>query len=94
MNHATYCEPIAVRADGESVPDFKSRARAILAERGGGCIAWGAPEEVEWVDAEPEIVILKGGSEPDASGDFASLGDVLIERANGESIREFSDPGA
>ncbi len=62
MNYATYCEPIAVRDDSESVPDFKSRARAILAERGGGCIVWGAPEEVEWVDAEPEIVEIAGAS--------------------------------
>ena len=93
MNFATWVEPIAARDDDESVPDFKVRARAILAERGGGCIAWGAPEEVEWVDAEPdpelETIVIKGGLGQDSSGDFAQFGDTLIERADGESVEAF-----
>ena len=85
--------PIAARDDDESVPDFKIRARAILAERGGGCIAWGAPEDVEWVDAEPdpepEVLTIKGGLKPDPSGDFATYGDVTVDRKPGESVEDF-----
>jgi hypothetical protein len=88
VNFATFVEPIAVRDDDESVPDFKSRAKAILAERGGGCIVWGAPEEVEWVDAEVETIVVTGGISEDASGDIAQFS-VQIERQDGESVEAF-----
>ena len=89
MNYATYVEPIAMRDESESVPDFMFRARAILAERGGGRLAWDDSEEVEWVDPAPEAVTITGGLEPDASGNFAMVGNTLVERGDGELTEAF-----
>jgi hypothetical protein len=34
-------------------------------------------------------IMIRGGLEPDASGDFAQFGDVLLEREAGETIEAF-----
>ena len=81
------------RGEEELVPDFRDRVRAVVAELGGGVLAWGAPEELEWVDAEPDpepaVLTIKGGLKPDPSGDFATYGDVTVDRKPGESVEDF-----
>ena len=89
MNFAHTGNLVFERGDGESVPDFRLRARDAVAELGGGVLAWGAPEGLEWVDAKPEVIVVKGGVAEDASGDFAQFGDTLVERAPEESIEDF-----
>jgi len=88
MNYAIFLEPLAVSEDGESVLAFKARARALLAARGGGRLAWDAPEEIEWVDSEVETIVVTGGISEDASGDIAQYS-VLVEREDGESVEAF-----
>ena len=36
-----------------------------------------------------KIISIRGGLQPDASGDFAPYGDVTVERKPGESIEDF-----
>ena len=88
MNHAHIGNLVFERDDGESVPDFRAHVRAAAAELGGGVLAWGAPEELEWVDAEVETIVVTGGISEDASGDIAQFS-VLIERQDGESVEAF-----
>lgn len=40
-------------------------------------------------EPEPEIITIKGGLQPDASGAFAQFGDTLIERTDNKSIDAF-----
>jgi hypothetical protein len=89
MNFAHINNLVFERDDAESVPDFRARVRATVGELGGGVLTWGAPESLEWVDAEPEIIMIEGGLTADASGDFAQFDDTLIERAAGETIEHF-----
>jgi hypothetical protein len=89
MNHAGFNNIVFERGALESVPDFRARVRAIVAELGGGVLAWGAPEGLEWIEAEPDIIMIGGGLKDDASGDFAQLGDATVERETGESIEDF-----
>jgi hypothetical protein len=34
-------------------------------------------------------IMIRGGLEDDATGDFATVGDVLIEREDGETVEAF-----
>ena len=76
MNFAHISNLVFERDDGESVPDFRARVRSLVAELGGGVLAWGAPE----------VIDIEGGLKDDATGDFATVGDVLVEREDGELI--------
>jgi hypothetical protein len=89
QNFAHFCNLVYARDDLESVPDFRDRVRASVAELGGGVLAWGAPEALEWVDGEPEVIDIAGGLKDDATGDFATVGYTLIERADGETVDDF-----
>ena len=89
MNSATIGNLTFQRGADESVPQFKERVRASVSELGGGVVAWGVPEGLEWIEAEPEIITIEGGVGEDGSGDFATIGDKLIEREDGESIEDF-----
>ena len=74
-------------ADVESVPDFRARVRDAVGDMGGGVLAWGAPEGLEWIDAL-ETVVIEGGEEH-GHENFAQYGDTLIERRDGESRDDF-----
>jgi hypothetical protein len=89
MNHAHIGNIVFERGDGEPVPDFRQRARDAVAELGGGVLAWGAPEGLEWIDAEPEIITVEGGLERNSFESFAQFGDTLVERLDGESVEAF-----
>ena len=88
MNHAHIGNLVFERDDAEPVPDFRARVRSFVEDVGGGVLAWGAPEELEWVDAEPETIVVTGGISEDASGDIARFS-VAIERHDGESPDAF-----
>jgi hypothetical protein len=88
MNHAHIGNLVFERADEESVPDFRPRVRSLVAELGGGVLAWGAPESLEWVDGF-ETIEIEGGLKDDATSDFATVGDTLIEREDRESVEDF-----
>ena len=81
------------RGEEESVPDFRDRVRAVVAELGGGVLAWGAPEELEWIDAEPdpepEAIIIRGGLEREGHENFAQFGDAFLKRTDGEFVESF-----
>ena len=89
MNFAHISNLVFERDDGESVPDFRARVRATVVDLGGGVLAWGAPELLEWVEGAPEVIDIEGGLKDDATGDFATAGDVLVEREDGELIEAF-----
>ena len=89
MNYANIGNLIFERGAMESIPDFRARTRESVAELGGGVLAWGAPYSVEWIEPAPEVATISGGLEPDATGDVAQFGDVLIEREPDESTEEF-----
>jgi uncharacterized protein (DUF1330 family) len=88
MNYAHSGITVFQRRDEESVPDFRARARSFVAELGGGVLAWGAPESLEWVDAEPETIVITGGTSEDSSGDIARFS-IVIEREDDESVEAF-----
>lgn len=90
MNFAHIGNLVFERGDVEPVPDFRARVREAVGDMGGGVLAWGAPEQLEWIDAAPEAVNILGGIAADASGDFATIGDAHIEREDGESVESFS----
>jgi hypothetical protein len=48
-----------------------------------------APEGLEGIDAEPETIDILGGLKDDATGDFATVGDTLIEREDSETVENF-----
>jgi hypothetical protein len=89
MNFAHIGNIVFERGDEESVPDFRARVRATVAELGGGVLAWGAPEGLEWVEGEPETIDIEGGLKDDATGDFATVCDTMIDRGDGELIEAF-----
>jgi hypothetical protein len=89
MNYAHSGNIVFERGDGESVPDFRDRVRSLVADLGGGVLAWGAPEGLEWIEAAPETIDIAGGLKDDATGDFAQIGGALIERGDGELIEAF-----
>jgi hypothetical protein len=88
MNHAHIGNLVFERGEEESVPDFRQRARDAVAELGGGVLAWGAPDALEWVEAEPEIITISGGL-TDGVADIATIGAVQIERAPDETVEAF-----
>jgi hypothetical protein len=88
MNHAHIGNLVFERDDGESVPDFLAHVRAAAAELGGGVLAWGAPESLEWVEGS-QTNDIEGGLERDGSENFATVGGVLIEREDGEPVEAF-----
>jgi hypothetical protein len=88
MNHAHIGNIVFERDDEEPVPDFRQRARDAAAELGGGVLAWGAPEGLEWVDGF-QTVEIEGGLERDGFENFAMVGDTLIDRQDGESVDAF-----
>jgi hypothetical protein len=61
MNHAHIGNLVFERADDELVPDFRARVRSLVAELGGGVLAWGMPESLEWIEASPEVIDIAGG---------------------------------
>jgi hypothetical protein len=89
INFASFGNLVFERGDEESLPSFRARVRDAVAELGGGVLAWGAPEGLEWIEAAPEVIVVKGGIAEDASGEFAQFGDTLVERAPEESIEDF-----
>ena len=89
MNFAHISNLVFERDDGELVLDFRARVRATVVDLGGGVLAWGAPELLEWVEGAPEVIDIEGGLKDDATGDFATAGDVLVEREDGELIEAF-----
>ena len=89
MNFAQIGNLIFERGAVEGVPEFRERVRDSVAELGGGVIGWGAPYSVEWIEPAPEVVMIAGGINEDASGDIAQFGDTLIEREHHESLEEF-----
>jgi hypothetical protein len=89
QNFAHFCNLVYARDDLESVPDFRDRVRASVAELGGGVLAWGMPESLEWIEAALEVIDIAGGLKDDATGDFATIGDELVERGEGELIDAF-----
>ena len=40
-------------------------------------------------EPEPEVIIIRGGLERDASGDFAQFGDAFLKRKDGEFVEVF-----
>jgi hypothetical protein len=60
------------REDGEAVPDFRARVRSLVAELGGGVLAWGAdqavfaPGQLEWIEGAPYVIDIEGGLKNDA----------------------------
>ena len=89
MNHAHTGNLVFERGGLEPVPDFRARVREAVGDMGGGVLAWGAPDGLEWIEAAPEVIVVKGGIAEDASGEFAQFGDRRIERAPEESIEQF-----
>ena len=45
-------------------------------------------------EPEPEVIVITGGLERDASGDFAQFGDAFLKRTDGESVEVVSNSGA
>ena len=88
MNHAHIGNLVFERDDGEPVPDFRARVREAVGDMGGGVLAWGAPEELEWVDGL-ETIEIEGGLERDGFENFAQFGKTLVERQDGESVEDF-----
>ena len=76
MNFAHTGNLVFERGGLEPVPDFRARVREAVGDMGGGVLAWGAPEGLEWIEAAPEVIVVKGGIAEDASGEFAQFGDT------------------
>jgi hypothetical protein len=49
---------------------------------------FGLLEPIVWTN-DIESIVIEGGLERDASGNFAQFGDVQIERTAGESVEAF-----
>jgi hypothetical protein len=76
------------RGATEPVEDFRARARATARECESDVLIWGRLQPVVWVD-DVQIIEIRGGMTDDATGDFATVGDTLVERADGELIEAF-----
>ena len=75
------------------VPAFRARARDTALDLGADILIFALLEPIVWVDdapePKPEIITISGGLQPDASGDFATYGDVTVDRKPGESVEDF-----
>ena len=74
--------------------ESRSRTFALALER--PWLIWAAVfwpgarlKSLEWVEGAPEVIDIEGGLKDDATGDFATAGDVLVEREDGELIEAF-----
>jgi hypothetical protein len=76
------------RGATEPVEDFRARARATARECESDVLIWGRLQPVVWVD-DVQIIEIRGGMTDDATGDFATIGDELVEREDGETVEAF-----
>jgi len=76
------------RGATEPVENFQERARDLARNLGVDILIWGRIEPIVWVD-DVQTIDIAGGLKDDATGDFATIGDTLIERQDGESVEAF-----
>jgi hypothetical protein len=76
------------RGATEPVEDFRERARDLARDLDAAVLIWGRMEPIVWVD-DVQTINIAGGLKDDATGDFATIGDELIERGEGELIEAF-----
>jgi hypothetical protein len=87
QNYAMIGNVIMERLEGEPVPTFRSRARDTALDLGADLLIYALLEPLVWVD-DIETVVVEGGLS-DGRGDFATVGDSLVEREDGESVEAF-----
>ena len=76
------------RGATEPVENFQERARDLARNLGVDILIWGRIEPIVWVD-DVQTIDIAGGFKDDATGDFATIGDVLVEREDGETVEAF-----
>jgi hypothetical protein len=55
MNFAIFQNVIFTRDEGEDVPSFQARVRESVAAAGGGALAWGIPQGLEWIEPADDV---------------------------------------